>query len=94
MLNYLEMFTVGLIFFVIVFWFGIFFFSLYERFIRKPVGRIRIDSSDPDGPYLFLELYGGLEDLKKKKFATVQIVNKNYERVYADNQKYDVETWQ
>ena len=46
----------------------------------RPVGTIRIDSSDPDGPYLFLELESAvqIERLKHQKVAMVNVKNENY----------------
>ena len=28
-------------------------FIIYRKYAKKPVGILRVDSSDPDGPYLF-----------------------------------------
>lgn len=46
--------------------------------MKKPVGTIRIDSSDPDGPYLFLELGEPVEYLKKQETATLRIKTESY----------------
>lgn len=36
-------------------------------FKPKPIGILRVDQSDPDGPYLFLELDHGLDFSRKKE---------------------------
>lgn len=50
-------------------------------FLRKkdePVGALRVDQSDPDGPYIFLELYESVEDLSKRKEAIVEVKIQDY----------------
>lgn len=47
----------------------------------KPIGNLRIDSSDPDdGPYLFLELSSKSTPnlLKLKKYVTLEVKVENY----------------
>lgn len=44
----------------------------------KPVGALKIDRSDPDGPYIFLELYTDVNHLCKKKRAILEVDLKNY----------------
>lgn len=53
------------------------FFNLKHMIRRylKPVGRIRIDMTDPDGPYMFLEI-------DKGKYAT--LINSNYINLEVD----------
>ena len=48
---------------------------------QKPIGTLRIDSSDPDdGPYLFLELNQSIADVKlqDKKFVILAVDATNY----------------
>ena len=49
--------------------------SMYSK---KPIGVLRIDSSDPDGPYLFLELETDPNVLKKEKYITLKVDTKSY----------------
>lgn len=42
------------------------------------IGNIRIDTSDPDGPYPFLESHIPMDALMKRKFVIVRIVCKDY----------------
>ena len=44
----------------------------------KPIGVINIDRSDPDGPYLFLELTGSISELSSKKHANFKVKSENY----------------
>lgn len=46
--------------------------------IKKSVGTIRIDRSDPDGPYIFLELGIPVAKLETKKRALLRIRSENY----------------
>ena len=45
---------------------------------RQYVGDIRIDTSDPDGPYPFLESFIPMDALMKRKFVIMRIVCENY----------------
>lgn len=47
---------------------------------RKPVeiGDLRIDRSDPDGPYLFLELKQGIEAFKHDDYVVLRVNDSNY----------------
>lgn len=45
---------------------------------EKKVGLIRIDTSDDDGPFLFLELDVDISSLAKQKRVIVDISNENY----------------
>ena len=45
---------------------------------NKVKGVLRIDKSDPDGPYLFLELASDPAILEKQKYVTLEINNKSY----------------
>lgn len=41
-------------------------------------GRLRIDKSDSDGPYLFLELKEPVESLEKRDYAYLKVVQENF----------------
>lgn len=46
---------------------------------KRPIGRLRIDRSDPDDqPYMFLELYKNVGDISKQKNVTLEVSNENY----------------
>lgn len=47
-------------------------------FKPKPIGDLRVDNSDPDGPYLFLELEHDLPDLKEYKEVCFRVKVKDY----------------
>ena len=45
---------------------------------HKPIGTLRIDSSDPDGPYMFLELETDPGVIKKEKYVVLKVDTKSY----------------
>lgn len=47
---------------------------------RKPkiVGNLRIDESDPDGPYMFLELKCDPNIIKTTDYVNLKVVAENY----------------
>ena len=45
---------------------------------RKPIGTLRVDSSDPDGPYLFLELETDPNAIKKEKYVLMKVDTRSY----------------
>lgn len=45
---------------------------------QKPIGTLRVDSSDPDGPYFFLELETHPEFIKKEKYVTLKVDTRSY----------------
>lgn len=45
---------------------------------HKPIGTLRVDSSDPDGPYMFLELSTDPNNIKKEKYVTLRVNTKSY----------------
>lgn len=55
-----------------------FIFVRYRRRKEQPVGVLRVDTSDPDGPYLFLELHTGVGDVMQQKQVTLDVNVKNY----------------
>ena len=44
----------------------------------KTVGNLRIDTSDPDGPYMFLELTKGVDYVYREKYITLKVDTHNY----------------
>lgn len=65
---------------VIVFTIGVIIGCVLSSIIRraKSVGKLRIDTSDPDGPFMFLELSKGVGDISAKKYVLLQVDLKNY----------------
>ena len=47
-------------------------------FKSKQVGNLRVDTSDPDGPYLFLELTKDLDSVVKRKSVTLKVRKENF----------------
>ena len=45
---------------------------------RHCYGYLRIDRSDPDGPYLFLELNESVESVAANKFVLLQVKQENF----------------
>lgn len=52
-------------------------YSLAEN-KRKPIGTLRVDSSDPDGPYFFLELKTDPSIIKKEKYILLKVDTRSY----------------
>lgn len=51
---------------------------LVDRYV-KPVGTLRIDRSDPDGPYMFLEIDSGKSHLiDTNEFVTMHVEHESY----------------
>ena len=44
----------------------------------KCCGSLRIDTSDPDGPYLFLELDKSVKEVSRKPYVTFRVKPENY----------------
>lgn len=44
----------------------------------KSVGVLRVDTSDPDGPYMFLELHTGIGEVMGRKQVTLDVSTQNY----------------
>lgn len=55
-----------------------FIFVRYRRRKEQPVGALRVDTSDPDGPYLFLELHTDVGDVMRQKQITLEVSTQNY----------------
>lgn len=63
----------------IVFILGILAGLIISRILQdKPVGNLRVDHSDPDGPYLFLELHEDPDRLAKHKTVTLRVLFKDF----------------
>ena len=45
---------------------------------RKPVGVLRIDASDPDGPYMFLELSEDISAVMEAEQVTLKVDTRGY----------------
>lgn len=52
--------------------------AIYIWLTAKSDGTLRIDSSDPDGPYMFLEVRRSIEDIRKKPFVILRVNLKSY----------------
>ncbi|MCD8119691.1 MAG: hypothetical protein LUE29_09495 [Lachnospiraceae bacterium] len=52
-------------------------FTYVKLHIKSP-GRIRIDTSDPDGPYMFLELTEPVKSFMNEKQVLLDIDLENY----------------
>ena len=48
------------------------------RLHKKSLGNLRIDTSDDDGPYLFLELEKSVMDVCNSKYVVFKVRNENY----------------
>ena len=55
---------------------GCVFSSIVQR--SKSVGKLRIDTSDADGRFMFLELSKGVGDISTKKQVLLQVDLKSY----------------
>lgn len=53
------------------------FFMAYGMAV-KTVGTIRVDSSNEDGPYLFLELNKPLSEVSAQKYVVVNVDTRSY----------------
>lgn len=59
------------------------FFLLYFKSWRKPKnvdGKLIVDFSDPDGPYMFMELDKSPYTLKGRSTVTLEVVQEEYLR--------------
>lgn len=50
----------------------------YLMFKEKPVGTLRVDRSDPDGPYLFLELHEDVSTVLRSEYITLKVDARSY----------------
>ncbi|WP_279013150.1 beta-lactamase induction signal transducer protein [uncultured Bacteroides sp.] len=65
---------------VIILAIGIVVGSIITRIIIRPldIGTLRIDTSDPDGPFMFLELSKDVDTVASKKYVILKVNLKNY----------------
>lgn len=52
--------------------------SLSYNYYGRPKGELRIDYSDPDGPYLFLELNKSVSDILTQETIVLKVKQKNF----------------
>lgn len=45
---------------------------------KRPVGFLRIDKSDPDGPYLFLELKKSINEIATQKTVLLEVKREDF----------------
>lgn len=45
---------------------------------KRPVGFLRIDKSDPDGPYLFLELKKSINEIVTQKTVLLEVKREDF----------------
>lgn len=45
---------------------------------KQPVGFLRIDKSDPDGPYLFLELKKNINEIITQKTVLLEVKREDF----------------
>lgn len=50
----------------------------HDDYRNNSVGILRIDTSDPDGPYMFLELSKGIEYIRKHNFVILKVSTKSF----------------
>ncbi len=64
----------------IIFAIGVIIGCVFSSIIRraKSVGKLRIDTSDPDGPFMFLELSKGVGDISARKQVLLEVDLKSY----------------
>lgn len=66
---------------VLTFVLGVIFGGIVTAIIllKASIGALRVDRSDPDDhPYMFLELYKGVETVSKKKYVILRVNTQNY----------------
>lgn len=65
---------------IVTFIFGGALGFLVSRVLSKeePVGTLRVDTSDPDGPYLFLESIADPRVFSQRKHVVLNVETKNY----------------
>lgn len=64
----------------IIFAIGVIIGCVLSSIVRrtKSVGKLRIDTSDPDGPFMFLELSKGVGDISARKQVLLQVDLNSY----------------
>lgn len=66
--------------FLLIFWIGLTGILIIKANNDKNdiVGILRIETSDPDGPYMFLELHTPISDLMKHETIRLHVDTKSY----------------
>ena len=57
---------------------GLILSFVFVRRANRPLGTLRVDRSDPDGPYLFLELHTDVATIMDEKKVVFDVDVKNY----------------
>lgn len=62
---------------------GVLFGLIFSRALRKKetqeiLGTLVVDRSDPDGPFLFLELYSSIEQVEASEAVLLKVEKKRY----------------
>lgn len=62
---------------------GLFLGLIFSKGLRKKetqeiLGTLVVDRSDPDGPFLFLELYSGIEQVEASAAVLLKVEKKSY----------------
>lgn len=59
---------------------GKWMFSMRQKKMsrREPVGTLVVDRSDPDGPFLFLELHSGVERIEREETVLLRVERRKY----------------
>lgn len=68
-MSLISIFTLGIVV-------GVIFMGIVFRFFL--VGTLRVDRSDPDGPFLFLELSKRVESVTSKKYVVMRVKSKDF----------------
>lgn len=65
---------------VIIFAIDIVIASIITKIITKPldIGTLRIATSDPDGPFMFLELSKDVDTVASEKYVVLKVNLENY----------------
>ena len=67
------------IFIVTVFFVGLWIgYFICLRLTENIVGTLRVDRSDPDGPYLFLELSENINKVINREYIALKVETKDY----------------
>lgn len=59
---------------------GVILTMVIKRVRTHVDGNLRIDRSDPDGPYLFLEMSNAIDVTSRKKQVLFDVIDKDYPR--------------
>lgn len=64
----------------VIFAIGVIIGYIFSSIIRraKSIGKLRIDTSDTDGPFMFLELSKGVGDISARKQVLLEVDLKDY----------------